>query len=153
MNEFTINFGSPFGSLTIISSYEKLWAQQGSNLRPLACSEDVPSLDMAGRGPVWCLPAMTVAGRSLTWPGVGGRWLPFGSPISLAPLTFKNAATDLKLGTAPAMGGPLALDGNEPVCPGHVGFWMDAPSRWEDTPARHQSVASWCPGGPGTVAA
>jgi hypothetical protein len=31
------NLGSPFGSLTIISSYEKQWAQQGSNLRPLAC--------------------------------------------------------------------------------------------------------------------
>jgi hypothetical protein len=31
------DFGSPFGSLTIISSYEKQWAQQGSNLRPLAC--------------------------------------------------------------------------------------------------------------------
>jgi len=37
MDEFTINSGSPFGSLTIISSCEKQWAQQGSNLRPLAC--------------------------------------------------------------------------------------------------------------------
>ena len=31
------NLGSPFGSLTIISGSEKQWAQQGSNLRPLAC--------------------------------------------------------------------------------------------------------------------
>jgi hypothetical protein len=31
------NFGSPFGSLTIISSYEKQWAQVDSNHRPLAC--------------------------------------------------------------------------------------------------------------------
>ena len=37
MNKITISFGSPFGSLTIIESYEKQWAQQGSNLRPLAC--------------------------------------------------------------------------------------------------------------------
>ena len=31
MDEFTINFGSPFGSLTIISSSERQWAQLGSN--------------------------------------------------------------------------------------------------------------------------
>jgi hypothetical protein len=37
MDKITINFGSPFGSLTIISSSERQWAQQGSNLRPLAC--------------------------------------------------------------------------------------------------------------------
>ena len=36
-DKITINFGSPFGSLTIISSSERQWAQQGSNLRPLAC--------------------------------------------------------------------------------------------------------------------
>jgi hypothetical protein len=33
---------------------------------------------------------MTVARRGQTWPGVGGRWLPVGSPISLAPLTFNE---------------------------------------------------------------
>jgi hypothetical protein len=48
------NFGSPFGSLTIISSSEKQWAQQGSNLRPLACKTSSYRrwtwLDVARRG-------------------------------------------------------------------------------------------------------
>jgi hypothetical protein len=48
------NLGSPFGSLTIISSSEKQWAQQGSNLRPLACKTSYYGrwtwLDVARRG-------------------------------------------------------------------------------------------------------
>src|ERR1022692_3100615 len=47
MDELTINFGSPFGSLTIISSYERQWAQQGSNLRPLACKASALPLSYA----------------------------------------------------------------------------------------------------------
>jgi hypothetical protein len=29
---------------------------------------------------VWHLPATTVAGRGLTWPDAGGRWLPVWLP-------------------------------------------------------------------------
>ena len=48
------NFGSPFGSLTIISSSERQWAQQGSNLRPLACKASALPLSYA---PVRIAPA------------------------------------------------------------------------------------------------
>ena len=41
------SFGSPFGSLTTISSSEKQWAQQGSNLRPLACKASALPLSYA----------------------------------------------------------------------------------------------------------
>jgi hypothetical protein len=57
---------------------------------------------------------------------------PFGSPVSLAPLTFNNAASN-----------PL---------PGHVSVGVSAEPP-EDTPAQHQPVASRWAGGPGTVAA
>ena len=33
-----------------------------------------------GRGPVWHLPATTVAGRGLVWSDAGGRWLPVWLP-------------------------------------------------------------------------
>src|SRR6266568_6044756 len=47
MDKITINFGSPFGSLTIISSSKRQWAQQGSNLRPLACKASALPLSYA----------------------------------------------------------------------------------------------------------
>jgi len=91
MDKITINFGSPFGSLTIISSSERQWAQQGSNLRPLACKTshygrwtwlDVARCGIHRRGP-W----LDVAWRGLMPVDVGS---PFGSPASLAPLTFNE---------------------------------------------------------------
>jgi hypothetical protein len=63
------SFGSPFGSLTTISSSEKQWAQQGSNLRPLACKTSY-----YGR---WTWPGVASASNDCgwTWPGVAWcRW-------------------------------------------------------------------------------
>jgi hypothetical protein len=94
------NLGSPFGSLTIISSSERRSAQQGSNLRPLACK--------------------TSSYRRWTWPGAihqQGPWLdvawhglvsvvvgsPFGSPVSLAPLTFSKHKRQPETRYSPAM--------------------------------------------------
>jgi hypothetical protein len=85
------NLGSPFGSLTIISSSEKQWAQQGSNLRPLACKASSYRrwtwLDVARRGIHQPCPWLDVAWHGLVSVVVGS---PFGSPASLAPLTFSK---------------------------------------------------------------
>ena len=111
MNKITINFGSPFGSLTIISSSERQWAQQGSNLRPLACKARTYRrwtwLDVARCG--ICQPRLwlDVAWRGLVSVVVGS---PFGSPISLAPLNFNKHEPCLKLVTAPATATPGAID-------------------------------------------
>jgi hypothetical protein len=105
------NFGSPFGSLTIISSSEQQWAQQGSNLRPLACKASSYRrwtwLDVARCG--ICQPRL--------WLDVAWRGLmpvdvrtPFGSPSSLAPLTFSNrilprSSERGEAGSSPSVGG------------------------------------------------
>jgi hypothetical protein len=47
-----------------------------------------PSLHVAGRGPIGDLAAEIMARCRLMWPEVCRRWLG-GSPISLAPLTFR----------------------------------------------------------------
>ena len=83
---------------------ENRWAQQGSNLRPLACKARTYRrwtwLDMARCGICQPQPWLDVAWRGLMPVGVGS---PFGSPISLVSLTFNNAAADLKPATTPAM--------------------------------------------------
>jgi len=65
------------------------WAQQGSNLRPLACMVSSYRrwtwLDVARCGICQPGPWLDVAWRGLMPVDVGS---PFGSPISLAPLTF-----------------------------------------------------------------
>jgi ParE toxin of type II toxin-antitoxin system, parDE len=87
----------PGCSLTIISSPQhaaglrKRWAQQGSNLRPLACKTRTYRrrtwLDVARRGD--CQPRLwlDVAWHGLMPVDVGS---PFGSPSSLAALTFST---------------------------------------------------------------
>jgi hypothetical protein len=80
------------------SELRKQWAQQGSNLRPLACKTNSYRrwtwLDVARCG--ICQPQLwlDVAWRGLMPVDVGS---PFGSPISLAPLTFNNPHGSLKL--------------------------------------------------------
>ena len=55
---------------------------------------------MAGRGPAWHLPATTVAGRGLVPVIVGS---PFGSPVSLVPLTYDKRGRRPQTGCNPAM--------------------------------------------------
>src|SRR2546430_14821062 len=50
----------------------------------------VQSLDVAGRGPACHPPAMSMAGRGLAWLVSVVVGSPFGSPASLAPLTFSK---------------------------------------------------------------
>ncbi len=85
------NLGSPFSSLTIISMIAAcLWPAKtvgAGGFEPPASrlyDEVVPSLDMAGHGPAWHLPAMSVAGRRLAWPGVA--WCLWSLAPRLAPL-------------------------------------------------------------------
>jgi hypothetical protein len=76
----------------------------GSNHRPLACKTSSYRrwtwLDVARRGIHQPCPWLDVAWRGLMPVDVGS---PFGSPSSLAPLTFNNAAADPKPATTPAM--------------------------------------------------
>jgi hypothetical protein len=94
---------------------------------------------VAGRGPVWHLPATTVAGRGLAWPDAGGRWLPVWLPyfISAAKLR-QNPSGGLKLAIAPGQSGPRG-EGSR-ACPmsGHEASGGQRTRPTEDAPAQHQ---------------
>jgi len=105
------------------------WAQQGSNLRPLAYKASYYGrwtwLDVARCG--ICQPRLwlDVAWRGLMPVDAGS---PFGSPISLAPLIFDNPDGGLKLATAPVV---MAGARSTAVCPmsRHEGSGVSTPSR------------------------
>src|SRR5450755_5010731 len=90
------------------------WAQQGSNQRPLACKASSYRrwtwLDVARCG--LCQPRLwlDVAWRGLMPVDVGS---PFGSPISLAPLTFNEHKRQREIAT-PRPCPPGAIDDREP---------------------------------------
>jgi hypothetical protein len=75
------------------------------------------------------LPATTVAGRRLAWPDAGDVGSPFGSPISLVPLTFNKHERRPETSHCSRPERPSGSDRGRARCPATCPPAVSAPDR------------------------